>query len=184
MSLRKILFRGSLIALLLSFGALRACHDKRDYFYFHIADAIVAEPDFRKPNNWTYKGVPFSHKASIDWNGESVHIFPSGRNMRIESPVLLSSMIVNGRTYDADRDGRYFETSSSGPPLCPDIRSFVDYKFNLTWPTYRKNDKPVESCLRVDDEISIELVPENGSEPLSIKATFRFAGTAWVCDCI
>lgn len=194
MSMRKIFYRGSLITLLLSFGGLGGCQYKQDYFYFDFVDATVAEADWQKPEFSThaYIGDKVPLKTSVDWNGEIVHFLNDptkccGPRVEIHSPFTLSDLIVTGTAYDNDGNRHDYETGPEYRLTCPlkDLSQVDENVFGLHW-SYRSDSFMAEhgsgTCIRIGEEITIKLVPENGSVPLTVSATLVRSGFTWERD--
>lgn len=196
MSLRKSFYRGSLIALLLSSGMLSGCLFKVEQLYFDIDDASVAEADWEKPDDWSYKGDKVPTKTTIDWNGEDVHFLNDpenccGPHVKIHSAVPLSNVIVTGALYEQDGSRHDYEESSEDLAGC-----ISEYRYtsktgeniiSVSWqyaPESFVTEHGLTSCIRIGDEITIKLVPANGSAPLLVNATLVRSGYYWRIDAL
>ena len=174
--------KGLVIGLTLIALLLFTLHDKIEYFYFGFANGDVDESDWQKPDIWSYIGDKVPLKTTTDWNGEVVHFLnvkscciPS---LEIHSPVPLSNVIVTGMIYGEDGSGHEFETDIHEPLGCVSSFRRDENTVRLKW-TYWAESTGLSSCIRVGDEISIKLVPENGSEPLMLSAVLVRSGHYW-----
>ena len=168
----------TLIALLLFWSWT----DEIEYFYFDFADARVAEADWQKPDIWFYIGAKVPLKTTTDWNGEVVHFFNVKTccvpHLEIHSPVPLSNVIVTGMMYGEDGSGHKFETGFHEPRSCVNSFRRDENTVRLDW-IYWPKSTGLSTCIRIGDEISIKLVPENGSEPLTVSAELVRSGHYW-----
>jgi len=187
MSFRRI------VLLVLLIGISSSCSaESIEYFYFDIADATVAEADWKKPDISTYIGDKVPIKTTIDWNGEIVDFLNVKGccvpNIAILSPVPLSNLIVTGTRYDQNGIRHDFEESSEDLAGCVNefhYRKIDENIIKLSWsytPESLAAKHGLSSCIRVGDEITIKLVPENGSAPLTIDAVLVRSGYYWKWD--
>ncbi len=171
-------------------GILSSCSGKIEYFYFDVADAGVAEADWKKPDIWSYIGEKVPIKTTIDWNGEIVEFLNVKTccvpRIKIRSPVPLSNLIVTGTSYDEHGNRHEFEESSEDLMGCinqfDDVRNIDENITVLSWgytPESFGAKRGSSSCIRIGDEITIKLVPENGSAPLTINAVLVHSGYYW-----
>ena len=182
MSFRRIVF------LVLLIGILSSCSGKIEYFYFDVADAGVAEADWKKPDIWSYIGDKVPIKTTIDWNGEIVDFLNVKGccvpRITILSPVALSNVIVTGTAYDGDGNRQDFEEDFGDLLGCVhnNLNQIDENIIKLSW-SYTSESfvakHGLSSCIRIGDEITIKLVPENGSAPLTINAVLVHSGYYW-----
>lgn len=161
----------SLVILLASSGC-----SKVEYFYFDFRNGDVDASDWQTPEVYFYKGDVVPVITRINWNGETLQILNVNRCcvpfLEIRSPFLLSNMTVTTGDFVSDFD-------DSPGSSCGGIFQKGKNTVLLIWPYL---PEPEPTCIRIGDEVSIELVPENGSESLLLHAVLVRSGHYWLSD--
>lgn len=161
--------------LLLALLSTGGC-TKVEYFYFDFPSGEVDMSDWQEPEAQFYSGDKVPVKTNIDWNGETLQILNVNDFcvpfLEIRSPYPLSNMIITTGESVSDINDLAGST-------CATIFRKPENTFRLHWIYW---PKPEPSCIRVGDEISINLVPENGSESLVLNAVLVRSGFYWISD--
>jgi hypothetical protein len=174
-SRKTVLVIGIVLFLLLIAGVV-GTHDKIEYFYFDVASSEINDTDWQKPDLAIYFGDKVPLKSTVDWNGRDLQVLNVNRCcvpfLEIQSPVALSNIIVtSGKT--VSNLGDLASTS------CVHIFEKAENTFLLSW-IYWPEESGQATCIRIGDEISIEFVPEDGSDPSVLHAVLVRAGHYWL----
>ena len=147
-------------------------HDKVEYFYFDFANGVVEPSDWREPDALFYSGDKVPSLTKVSWNGAWVQALDVDDCcvpvVEILSPVSLSNIIVKNGAFVTDYDD---PLGSS----CVAIHRIADDNVELHW-NYWPEHTGQNTCIRVGDEVSIELIPENGAESLTMNAVLVRSG--------
>ena len=176
MRARTVLLVGATAVLLLLIIGAVGTLDKIESFYFDVANSEVSDSDLRKPDYAIYVGDKVPMKSTLDWNGRELQFLHVKACcvpfLEIRSPVSLSNIIVTtGKTVSS------FDSLAGAS--CVHIFEKAEGTYLLTW-IYWPEESRQATCIRIGDEIGIELVPEDGTEPLVLGAILVRSGYYWL----
>lgn len=176
MRARKVVLVAIMALFLLLIVGIVGTHDKIEYFYFDVANSEVDDSDWQKPDLAIYVGDKVPLKSVVDWNGRELQIQNVNQCcvpfLEIRSPVPLSNMVITTGDFVSD----YHDLLGAS---CVRIFRKGENTDQLSW-SYWPESVPEPSCIRIGDEISIKLVPEDGAEPLVINAVLVRSGHYWL----
>ena len=150
--------------------------DKIEYFYFDIAGSEVDTADWQKPDLLIYVGDKVPLKSTVSWGGKEYDFLNVNDCcipfLEIRSPVPLSNILVTtGKTTS--------ELNDQAGLRCVRIFAQEENSYQLSW-IYWPEHTRMATCIRVGDKVSIEIIPEDGSQPLVVDAILNRSGHYWL----